>query len=145
MGFGIEVINWYTLTDPNWFKGFADPFSIIYVIGNGLMQGFVFFRMIDTCIAQFEYSANGWLSQMYTELTPVTPYGYDALYDTMYLVAILWNGFMVWWSAGSGNKYYYQLGHNGTQMLTRLFLWGDKIAQNKSITVSKPWLRYFIA
>ena len=51
---------------------------------------------------------------MYTELTPVAPYGYDGLYDTMYLVALAWNAFMVWKSIQMGSKYFYQLGNNST-------------------------------
>ena len=55
------------LTDPYWWRGFADTYSLISVAGNALNQIGLLWRVIDTCAAQYTFSlTNAWLSKMYT-------------------------------------------------------------------------------
>ena len=82
LSFCIELINYSTLTDPNWFKGFKDPFSIAYLILLTLAEVFNLFILVDTCADQYAFSANLWLSKMATSLT-ISTYGYDGFYDTI--------------------------------------------------------------
>ena len=64
---GVEIIDWYMLTDPYWWRGFADTYSLISVAGNALNQIGLLWRVIDTCAAQYTFSlTNAWLSKMYT-------------------------------------------------------------------------------
>ena len=78
----------------------------------------------------------------YKELLPVMTYGYDGLFDTLYLLAIFWNGFMTYVAARAGKEHFYQFGHHATQALTRIFILGDKLASSKFLVPSKPWARY---
>ena len=61
---------------------------------------------------------------------PVQVYGYDGYYDTWYILNLLVNGWQTYRTALLGERYYYQLGHNGALMMMRLFIVGDKIASS---------------
>ena len=52
LGFGIELINYQTLTDSHRFKGFKDPFSISYLVLLTLAEVFNMFVLVDICADQ---------------------------------------------------------------------------------------------
>jgi hypothetical protein len=57
-----EIIDWYILTDPFWWRGFSDWYSALTVVGNALNQLGLLWAAIDTCAAQYTYSVtNPWL------------------------------------------------------------------------------------
>ena len=64
--FGIELINWSLMTDAYWFKGFTDIYSVVWFTLTLLNHVLLFWRVMDTCSAQYDYSVSSkWLTKMW--------------------------------------------------------------------------------
>lgn len=49
--FSFEIIDWYMLTDPYWWRGFDDIYSLVNLVGNAANQLGLLWRVVDTCAA----------------------------------------------------------------------------------------------
>ena len=144
--------------------------SWVFVSTNVLAQAWGAFRTIDVCADQFSFSrANYMLQNMQasTELattststttttTPtntkwvfangVTTYGFDLVFDTIQVVAIVNNAMNTYFGVMNlirGNEnYIYEIGHNAALLVSRIFVLVDKTTPLYYLSPAKPWVRF---
>ena len=79
-------------------------------------------------------------------MNAVTKYGYDLIFDSVYIVAIVSNALNVVFgvmNAVEGNERYgYMIGHNLALLVSRIFVFLDKATSLYLLNPVKPWIRF---
>ena len=152
-----ELVTWH-VTFYGWWE-LEDPMSWVFISTNGLAQLWGGFRAFDVCMEQYYYSrTNMFLQNMQAETTTtkeksgwefshgVSPYGYDMYFDTIYIIAIVNNAMNVYFGViniiEGNSRYYYEIGHNGALLITRILMLCDKVLPLYMFTPTKPWIRF---
>lgn len=68
--------------------------------------------------------------------------GYDALFDTVYIVAMLGNGYGAFDSFSIDGWLSYGFSKNVAAFATRLVMFLDKVAIKTMVKPTKPWARF---
>jgi hypothetical protein len=148
MQLALEIMDWHLV--------FENKFDVnewrdwLFVGTGALTQFYGGFRSLDVCLDQYSFSkGNPWIKSMLAEPKVEKKYkfmsevkdGYDPLFDTVYLLSILGNGWDAYNAYLSSGRNMYHFGHNAALGTMRLVIFIDKIGIDL-IKPSKPWVRY---
>jgi hypothetical protein len=131
--------------------------SWIFFGTNILAQLFGGYRAFDVCLEQYSFARANYVMQNLLDSSLTGGYkfrnkvkvdGFDILFDIVYILAMIDNGFNTYFAVmdmlteGWDNfEEYYHLGHNGALFLTRLITFLDKVVSLGLIKPLKPWIR----
>ena len=140
--FGLDLSNYYLMTDPYWFNGFDDTNSLIWFSATTLNQLWSAFELVDTCAGQLTYSeANPWVSKMWTVLLPQKA-GFDAAHDVAYFLFTAWYAYQAIYAANDTQDYWFVMARSGMAALSRFVMLVDKWGNGTLANPKNPWLRY---
>ena len=150
MNLALEIQDWHLMFDQKF--DMKDWQGWLFMGMGVLTQIYGGYRSLDVCLDQYYFSVgNPWYESMLAEpsVTAASKYkfrsevkdGFDPLFDTVYLLSILGNGWDAYNAYQSSGRYMYHFGHNAALGTMRLVVFIDKIGADL-ISPSKPWVRY---
>jgi hypothetical protein len=79
-------------------------------------------------------------------MNEVKKYGFDDVFDTIYVVAIVNNALNTYFgvinAVEGNNEYWFEIGHNSALLISRVLVLSDKLSVSYLFAPTKPWIRF---